>query len=379
MPIRVIPHSIEHQDAVCAFNLRMQAGGSKWGFYTSPEPHWIPRQTGAAAWREYHVAVDDDGHVRGGYALKPQRWLIDGAPEWVTDWQGPFTEAAVDPRYSALGLRLIRDMLKKYPLLYSTGHGGDQEPLVLLLRSMGWTLYPMPMCLRILRPYRFLRHNAYLRKKRTRAMALDALAFTGLGWLGHAVLQTALKVRHARQRRRVEATVVEEFGEWADRLWDENRSAYKCLAVRDRAMMNTLLPRTGWPGGTRLKVERDGRVIGWAVVHAKRMQADPRFGSLYVAQVSDCFAAPPDAADVIAATDAYVAALGVDLVCSNQSHPTWVDAFEASRYWVLQRRRLFAISPALQARMAPFETMVLGLHLTNMDGHGPHGFTEAEG
>ena len=143
-------------------------------------------------------------------------------------------------------------------------------------------------------------------------------------------------------------------------------------------MMNALLPRTGWPGGTRLKIEREGRAIGWAVVHAKRMQGDARFGSLYVAQISDCFAAPTDAGDVIAATHEFVAALGVDLVCSNQSHPAWVDAFSQSGYLVLNRRRLFAVSPQLQARMAPFENTVQGLHLTNMDGHGPHGFAEAQ-
>ena len=199
MPIRVVPHSMEHKDAVHAFNLRMRAGGSKWGFYVDPEPDWIPKRTGASAWREYHVAVDDEGHVRGGYALKPQRWLIHGTPEWVTDWQGPFTEGAVDLRYSALGLRMIRDMLKKYPLLYSTGHGGDDEPVVQLLRSLGWTLHPMPLCLRIMRPYRFLRGNAYLRKSRRRALALDALAFTGLGSLGIGALHALLKLRHSRK------------------------------------------------------------------------------------------------------------------------------------------------------------------------------------
>ena len=378
MPIRVVPHSMEHKDAVHAFNLRMSAGGSKWGFYVDPEPDWIPKQSGALAWREYHVAVDDEGHVRGGDALKPQRWLIHGTPEWVTDWQGPFTEGAVDLRYSALGLRMIRDMLKKYPLLYSTGHGGDQEPVVQLLRSLGWTLHPMPLCLQITRPYRFLRGNAYLRNSRTRALALDALAFTGLGSLGIAALHALLKLRHLRSPPRAKATVVEKFSQWADEVWSASHSSYACLAIRDSAMMNILLPRTGWPGGTRLKIERQGHAIGWAVVHAKRMQGDARFGSLYVAQISDCFAAPPDAADAIAATHEFVAGLGVDLVCSNQSHPAWVDAFSQSGYLILNRRRLFAVSPQLQARMAPFESTVQALHLTNMDGHGPHGFAEAQ-
>jgi len=378
MPIRVVPHSAEYSDGVSAFNARMRAGGSKWGFYVDSEPDWIPKRPDAPVWREYHLAIEDDSCVRGAYALKPQRWLIKGQPEWVTDWQGPFTEGAVDVRYSALALRMIRDMLKKYPLLYSTGHGGADEPVVRLLRSLGWTLHATPFFLRVLRPYRFLRLNAYLRKNRLRAAMLDALAFTGLGALGIRALHASLAVRHAGARTEAVANVVEEFGTWTDDVWRTGSAAYECLAVRDSAMMNRLLPPTGWPGGTRLKIESRGRVVGWSVVHAKHMRNDARFGTLYVAQISDCFASPADAYDVIAATHEYVAGLGVDLVCSNQSHPAWAKALAKCGYVALHGRRIFAVSPQLQARMQPFETTVRGTHLTNMDGHGPHGFTEAD-
>jgi hypothetical protein len=378
MPIRVIPHSAEYSDGVLAFNARMRAGGSKWGFYVDPEPDWIPRRPDAPVWREYHLAVEDEALVRGAYALKPQRWLIRGRLEWVTDWQGPFTEGAVDVRYGALALRMMRDMLKKYPLLYSTGHGGPNEPVVQLLRSLGWTLYPTLFCFRVLRPYRFLRQNGYLRKSRRHAAVLDGLAISGLGALGIHALHGASLLRHAGRRTQAMATVVQEFGEWTNDVWRDGCSSYECVAVRDRDMMNVLMPRTGWPGGTRLKIENQGRVVGWAVVHDKQMRNDARFGNLYVAQISDCFASPADAYAVIAATHAYAASLGVDLVCSNQSHPAWVSALQRCGYLALQGRRLFAVSPQLQARMEPFETTVQGLHLTNMDGHGPHGFTEAD-
>lgn len=378
MPIRVVPHSHEHRDAVVSFNERMRAAGSPWGFYVDPEPDWVPKRPGSAVWREYHLAIEDDLHVRGGYALKPQSWSIHRKPEVVTDWQGPFTEGAIDARYSALGLRMIRDMLKKYPLLYSAGHGGPNEPIVQLLRSLGWTLHPMPICLRILRPYRFLRHNRYLRKSPWQRWILDAAAVTGAGTLGIHGIQAALRWRGTTTKRaRAVATAVERFGEWADELWAECHASYECLAVRDSAMMNALVPNRGWPGGTRLKIDREGRAIGWAVVHAKRMKDDPRFGTLYAAQISDCFAAPADAADVIAATHEYIASLPVDLICSNQSHPAWVEAFERCGYLVLKARRLFAISPPLRDRMAPLEPTLRGLHLTNMDGHGPHGFAES--
>ena len=159
MPIEIVPHSREFTPAVEAFNLRMREGGSKWGFYVDPEPDWIPRHEKAKTWREYHLAIEDGDKVRGGYAMKPQQWLINGSLEWVTDWQGPFTEAAVDVKYSPLMLRLLRTMQKEYPLLFSLGHGGTEEPIIELLRKMGWDLQGIPFCFYVLKPFRFLRYT----------------------------------------------------------------------------------------------------------------------------------------------------------------------------------------------------------------------------
>ncbi len=39
---------------------------------------------------------------------------------------------------------------------------------------------------------------------------------------------------------------------------------------------------------------------------------------------------------------------------------------------VLPGKRLFAASPALRAALEPWERVSCGLHLTNLDGHGPH-------
>ncbi|MBX3707348.1 MAG: hypothetical protein KF911_12025 [Pseudomonadales bacterium] len=377
MALKIVPHAPHLAEAVGAFNQRMRDGGSRWGFYTDPVPDWMPFQDGAPAWREYHVALDDEGFVRAGYALKPQQWWIADKLEWVTDWQGPFTEGAVNPRYAPLGLRMLRDMLAKYPLLYSFGHGGSEEPMVQLLRSLKWTLHGTPFCLRILNPARFLRLNGYLRRTRRLALIQDALAMSGLGAVSLGALHQAIKLRYSRPRSAVHAEVVGSFGAWADELWVAHRVRYRCLAVRDSRMMNRLLPAVGWPGGTRLRMNLDDRPIGWAVVHHRQMIDDPRFGSLHVGLISDCFGDPADAAAIVAASHEYLASKGVDLICSNQAHRGWVDGFRSNGYVVLENRRLFAISPQLRERLEPFDQTIQGLHLTNMDGHGPHGFEDS--
>jgi hypothetical protein len=373
MAIRIVPHSAELSAAVHAFNLRMRAGGSPWGFFVDPQPDWIPKRPGQNVWREYYVALDDDGAVRGAFALKPQDWRVRGATNVVTDWQGPFSEGSVNNKYSTLGLRLVRDMLAKRPLLYSWGHGGNEQPVVQMLQKMGWLMHGTPFCLRVLRPARFLRLNTYLRGSPGRRAALDALAWSGAGFIGLHALHAALRLKDYR-RFRAQGTVVEEFGPWADALWERCRDRYAAIAVRDAASMNALAPAKGWPPVTRIRVDRAGEVLGWALVMDTRMKGDARFGDLHVGTVVDCLADPDDAGEVVAAATRVLRQRGVDMIASNQAHPGWARGFAENGYVVLPDRRLFAASPALRQLLEPFGETARGLHLTNMDGHGPGGF-----
>jgi hypothetical protein len=353
MAIQIIPHSAERSAAVKEFNQRMSAGGSPWSFYVDPEPEWIPKREGQNVWREYYLAVEDDVAVRGAFALKPQDWLINGEVKVVTDWQGPFSEGAIDVRHGTLGLRMIRDMLKKRPLLYSWGHGGDDQPVVQMLRKMNWLLYPTPFCLFVAKPFRFSRLNAQLRKSAARRLVLDVLAYSGLGWLGLRALHAVLRLKAGAGGFSATAIEVANFGPWADELWNRCKGSYRAIAVRDAASMNALAPEGAWPPVMRLRVERAGQVIGWALVMDTQMKGEHRFGDLRVGSTG------------------FLVQRGVDIVVSNQAHPGWAQGFARNGYAVLPDKRLFAASPALQEALTPLDQVSQGLHLTNMDGHGP--------
>lgn len=374
MAIRLLPHAEGYRDAVDAFNRRLSAAGSRWHFYVDPVPDWIPARPHQSVWREYHLAVDDEPgapQVRGAYALKPQPWWIRGAFHTVTDWQGPFSEGSIDPKYATLGLRMLREMLKKYPLLYSWGHGGDDQPVVQMLLKMGWVMHQTPFCLLVLKPTRFLRLNGLLRSSPWHRALLDLGAYSGVGAIALHALHAALRWRHAR-RFDAEPTEVPDFGAWADELWLRCRDRYTAIALRDAASMNALVPAQGWPGGIRLQVhDRQRRLLGWAVVMDTAMRDDARFGSLRVGSIVDCLADPQDAGAVVWAATRFLKRRGVDIVVSNQAHPDWVQSFAHNGYAVLPRKRMFAPSPALRALLEPFDESARGLHLTNMDGHGP--------
>ena len=370
MPIEVVPYTEEWIPAVQAFNRRMVEAGMHWSWYETPVDRWFPTRTDARTWREHYLAVEDGRDVRGGYALKPHEWKVRGATHVVTDWQGPITEGVYSRRYNTLGLRLLREMLRQYPLLYSWGHGGLEQPMLMMLEKLGWLIHRTPFCLRVLRPVRFLRRNAYLRGSSARRLALDLAAFSGAGSLGIRALH-AIQLARTSRGPAAETSEFERFEDWADELWERVSGEYTVIALRDAATLNHLLPHGGWPKARKLRVTRGGATLGWAAVMDTQMESDRRFGSLRVGSVVDALAAPSDAEAVVGAAYRFLRDRGVDIVISNQSHPAWVAGFAAHGFAILENRRAFAASPELQRAMRPFEETRLGLHLTNLDGHGP--------
>lgn len=370
MSIQVVPYTPEWVEAVQAFNDRMHAGGTHWGWYGSPVDEWLPEREGHKTWREHWLAIEDGEAVRGAYALKPHEWIVDGAAHPVSDWQGPVSEGLLSRRYSALGLRLTRQMLKQYPLLYSWGHGGLEQPMLQMLEKLGWLLHPTPFCVRIVKPFRFLRRNRFLRSSAARSLALDLAAFSGAGSVGIRLLH-GLRAGRGRAEAAAEALPFERFEAWADELWARCMPLYAALANREASTMNVLLTPGRWPPAIKLRITRAGETLGWAVVMDTGMQDDERFGSCRVGSLVDCLAAPTDAVAVVGAAFAFLRARGVDLVVSNQSHPAWIDAFAAHGFQIVPDRRVFAASPQLHELLSPWPEKKQGLHLTNMDGHGP--------
>lgn len=372
MAIEVVPYTEQWVQAVLAFNDRMHAGGTHWGWYGTPTDDWLPARDGSKTWREHWLAIEDGTTVRGAYAFKPHEWRVRGKTQWVVDWQGPVTEGIVDRRFNTLGLRLIREMLRQHPLLYSWGHGGLEQPMLLMLEKLGWLLHHTPFCVRVVRPTRFLRRNRYLRTSALRRFALDALAFTGAGEVALRALHGVQALRSARSAP-AQAEPFDRFDTWADALWERTADRYHAIASRDAQTMNALLPEGRWPHAIKLRVTRGGTTLGWAALLDTQMQDEPRFGTMRVGSVIDCMADPGDAEAVAGAAFRVLRARGVDVVISNQAHPAWIAGFHAHGFQTLANRRVFAASPALHQAMAPFEETSRGLHLTNMDGHGPMG------
>ena len=386
MGILVQPFEEHHIEAVKAFNARIAAqvdelekrfgGAAHSRLPESVVPSWLPPVEGSPLRDEHFVAVEGD-EVRGGYTLKFQEFSYRGNVHAMAGWHEPVSEGIIEKKYAAVGMILLRAAMKAEPHLYCTAMGGIDTVLPRFLKAMRWQLALSSFHFYIHRPYRFFRGLRHLRRDRGKALALDAAAFSGLGWASVRTVQTwrtRLRPPHAASRWTVESG----FGYWADEVWQRSHDRYALAAVRTADILNRLFPNPDRRFGADigpcyvvLRVESGGSPIGWALVMRSQMQDSPYFGELRVGAIVDCYAAPEDAPAVIAAATEYLEAEDVDLTYTNQFARVWQDALKHAGYLKGPSNYGLAFAPASAARLEPLRENLPGMHITRGDGEGP--------
>lgn len=332
------PYTPEWKVALAAFNSRIAPTGFE-----------FPTEFAGEA----TLAVEDGREVRGAYILRRQSFLLGGEQAAVAHYRLPLSEGTINRSYAMLGVQLLRHALQRQPMLYALGMGGMDRPLPTMLRAAGWSLQLVPFYFKVVHAQAFLRHIRPLRKTASRRLALDALAFSGAGW-------AALRLLQPRASAAGTAKATSLFGGEEDRLWEACREGYPALAWRDSATLN------GWYGEERFHRLRVGK-SGWVVVLDTQMKDDSYFGDLRLGTIVDGLALPGRTGEVVREATAFLEQRGVDLIVSNQSHRSWVEALEAARFRPGPSNFAFAASKALAARIGDWKL----LHMNRGDGDGP--------
>jgi hypothetical protein len=370
MAIAVKPYSENLIPAVREFNHRLTSGGapSELRFPEHPAPEWLPKANGRRIYQEYFLALDADS-VRGGYILKYQDFSFSGDIRRVAYYHFPVSEGIVSRAYVAVGIQMLRAALETEPLLFALGMGGYDRPLPQMLRAMKWNMCLLPFYFKVNSPSQFLKETRALRNTPTRRLCMDLAAITGIGWLGLKLLQ-GLHPAPRSGDHSVRTETVSRFSQWADDLWQECKTRYAMIAVRDSETLNILYP----PSSTRflcLKVCRGAGELGWAVILDTQMQNDKYFGNLRVGSIADCLALPKNASAVIRAATRVLEERGVDLIVSNQSHSAWCMALRQAGFQAGPSNFIFAASRKLGELLDPFELKRTQTHLNRGDGDGP--------
>lgn len=368
MSIVVERFSDEHIPAVQSFNRRIKAGGGSYRFPESSVPQWLPPRDSVSLYQEQFVVVDGNA-VRGGYILKQQVFDCNGKTTMIAGYQLPLSEGIVNKQYVLVGLAMLKDALKRQPLLYGLGMGGENEAVVRLLKAMKWRMVSCPFYFKVNHPFQFFRKLVYLRRKWSHKILLDILAYSGVGWLGVRSLQLIHRMRR-QVAPDVIGEVVECFSSCADDVWYRAKHLYSMIAVRDSTILNTLYPRTS-KRFARIRVLRRGEVIGWAVVLNTKMDSHNYFGQMRVGSIIDCLAVEGEEVSVVAMATQLLEQWEADIIITNQLHDSWCNAFSSSGYLRGPSNFIFAVSPQLAESLHPFEANHSKIHMTRGDGDGP--------
>jgi hypothetical protein len=189
---------------------------------------------------------------------------------------------------------------------------------------------------------------------------------TGGSWLGIRALQSRGILAAARSRGYMIRPVA-DWGAWAETLWHRFRDSCSFGVLRDRQTLVELYPAAD-PRLLRFLIERDGEPVGWTVCFNSQMKDHAFFGKLRVATILDCIAAPEHASSLIALTTRALDSANADLVVSNQTHRSWLDAFRRCGFLTSKSNYLLAMSPALaqDANRSGSDR----IHVTRGDGDG---------
>jgi hypothetical protein len=364
--MEIVPYSSTHRDAIERMNATLLAAGSEWRFPPEERP---ANADELPVWIESFIAVED-GEAYGAYLLKHQHFFAAGRPLEVGDLQLPLSMGQVDGAYGHVSAALLIDVLRRSPVCYALGLGSEETQFAKLLGAAGWQYRPVPFYFSVKSPNSFARN---IRLPADKARSQKVLRLLGrLRLAGLALrLRAMLGVRRggaADSHRDVHE--VPRFEGSVDELFEEKSPFYSLVGDRRARVLNTLYSEDD-ERCIRILVERDERLVGWALLLDSAMTDHKYFGDMRVGTLADCFAAPEDAPAVAAAADDVLTRRGVDLVVSNQLHPAWCKALESAGYELGPSNFFFYSSEALADDLSDQPDWERGIHMNRGDGEGP--------
>ncbi len=369
MGIKIVPYQAVHEEAVESFNERLRDAGVAFQFFDRCSSDWLPDDVRAPVFRTYRLALDDEGVVRGAYALRCQDFWIKGGRQRVANYQLPLSEGICNPRFRPLGTRLLRSALREFPYLYSLGMGGIVQPLPKLLEASGFDLSLVPFFFRVLNGRRFLTEMMVLRQSKMRRFGAQLAAYSGLGPLGIHSFQRLCT--QAVVDGRFTSSVVASLDGWLDEVWARTASDETSGAIRSSEVMNRVFP-TDHESNIKMKICCSGEPIGYVVVRCTSMKGDAYFGDLRLGSIVDGWGAKEHVGQIVRLAAAHLKGLGADLIISNQSSRPWREALKSLGFLSFRSNFGLATSPKLTAALrASSGDGLEDCHFNRSDGDGP--------
>jgi hypothetical protein len=325
--------------------------------------------------RKQKLAVEENGEIRAIQNFFEHELYIDGKAYPFVWPNEPLSEGVLDPKYTGLWTALLRYSLSLQPIHLVLGafRLGNDLALGEVFTALRWRSQEVPAFAYPIDLGRVCRESRWLPKKSCMAVAAALAGYTGLG----TVASLGLRAQAALMKPR-DVTVEEtnDFGEWADVIWQRVRLRYRALTRRDAATLNRLyLP--GDRRVRRLRIRRAGRDLGWLLMVVRSFTDDPVFGSLRVAVLADGLCEPADVNEVVAIGTSEAIRNRASLCIAWWTHEAWQRASRRLGYMRMAsgNMRLY-VSPAGKSLILSSLLPMESCHFSRGDCDGPGRFME---
>lgn len=324
--------------------------------------------------RRRRLVAVENGEIRAVQNFFEHQLYIDGEPHSFVWPNTPISEGIVDPRYTSLWLALLRYGMSVQPLHLVLGSFGDEPPLGRMFNALRWPSAALHLFIHPIRVTRICRERHRLLQRHRGLAALAAAAeYSGIA----TVTSLALRAyEFALWRSRLEVAEVDEFGNWADEMWEVARSEYKVLTRRDAAALNRLY-RPGDRRIKRLRIGRKGTNIGWLLLATRKFHNDQLLGSLRTCVLIDALCRPDDAVHIMRAGLRQAVADGADICLAWWSHLAWQRAAMRSGFFGIRSGLTLYVPPTVQPQLLSPALPIESCHFSRGDCDGPGAFMEA--
>jgi hypothetical protein len=140
--------------------------------------------------------------------------------------------------------------------------------------------------------------------------------------------------------------------------------------MRDSKVLNILYPKES-KRFIRLKILKDNKPIGWAVVLDTQLSNHKQFGNMRLGSIIDCLAFPENSYDVVKCASGFLKNRGVDLIISNQADQRWCAGLKQAGFFKGPSNFIIAASKKLSELLMPFDKNITSFHINRGDGDGP--------
>ena len=318
-----------------------------------------------------HILIDADNNnpqpnVVGAITIKEQNFVVSGSVVRIAVATYPISLGHVDPKYALSGTLIFKKLLEEFPLNIMMVGNPSENTTSSMCRLLGWSLYPIPYLFRV------QRIGPLVKKKFSKSKFVRPLVCDVISRIFGPPIDFIIQKRLLRRPSGISIKIVFSFEGDVNLWWSNYAKSVGFSMVRDMLTLNAIYPNSVG-AFERLVFQRDGNVIGYAVVLRPNPHDVISLMGANVNTLIDFCVNESCLDDASSALSNYFLDVNADAIIVNHSHALTLSSLENTGFQSRITNMYFAVSPGLSDLFKQNEVDLDEMIVSRADGDGPIG------